>query len=133
MIASKTSIGLFLLRITIKRVHDWIIYIAMFMSIITAVVFFFVTIFQCQPVEYFWNQMEGQQGTCIKVDIIIGLAFLYSSINVIMDFSFALLPWFLIWGLQLDKKTKIALIPLLGMGCMYANTDYPGRAVYFQG
>lgn len=118
MIFSKSSIGWFLLRITTQRRDKWIVYISVFMSILTGIIFFFVTLFQCQPIDYFWNREEGQQGTCVPADVIIGLAFLYSSINVIVDFAFALLPFFLVWKLQLDKRTKITLIPILGMGCI---------------
>ncbi|KAH8897855.1 hypothetical protein GQ53DRAFT_837622 [Thozetella sp. PMI_491] len=118
MIASKFSIGWFLLRIAVQRVHRIIIYISCLLTGVTGLVFFFVTIFQCSPVNFFWNQYEGQSGRCVDVDVIIALAFLYSGVNVFVDFSFALLPAFLLWGLQLDKKTKIATIPLLAMGCV---------------
>lgn len=116
MIASKISIGVFLLRITIQRVHIYTIYVAMALSVITGLVFFFVTVFQCRPISYFWDQ--EQAGSCISVDIIIGLTYLYSSLNIIADFTFALLPCFIVKDLQMDRKLKIALMPLLGMGCM---------------
>jgi hypothetical protein len=34
------------------------------------------------------------------------------------DFVFAILPGFIVWNLQLHKKTKYSLIPLLAMGCV---------------
>jgi hypothetical protein len=52
MVTSKVSIGLFLLRVTIKPIHKWIIYAAMAVSVFTGGVFFFVTVFQCTPVRY---------------------------------------------------------------------------------
>lgn len=116
MITSKVSIGWFLLRIAVKKLHSWIIYMAIFISVVAGGVFFFVTLFQCAPVSYFWN--KRQSGTCINIEVIIGLAYLYSAFSVISDFTFAILPAFLVWNLQLKRRTKIALIPLLTMGCM---------------
>ncbi|KAI0586086.1 hypothetical protein TUN199_01042 [Pyrenophora tritici-repentis] len=117
MITSKISIGLFLLRVTVKALHKYIIYSAMGLTVLTGLIFFFVTLFQCSPVSFFWNKhIEG--GTCVNVDVIIGLTFLYSAISVISDFTFAILPFFLIWGLNMSYKTRIMLIPILGMGCI---------------
>lgn len=119
MIASKISIGIFLLRLTVKKIHHWIIYLCLLLTVVTGLVFFFVTLLQCSPIYYFWIRVDvNAKGTCIDTGIIVALTYLYSALNVICDFTFALLPVYLIMGLQMDKKTKIALIPILGMGCM---------------
>ncbi|KAI1451434.1 hypothetical protein F4805DRAFT_473673 [Annulohypoxylon moriforme] len=119
MIASKISIGLFLLRIAVQRIHHYIIYVNLLLTVVTGLVFFFVTLLQCNPIPYFWLRFDGTtQGTCIDVNIIAALTYLYSALNVICDFTFATLPIVLIWGLQMDKRTKVALIPILSMGCV---------------
>ncbi|KAF2752105.1 hypothetical protein M011DRAFT_516460 [Sporormia fimetaria CBS 119925] len=130
MITSKLSIGWFLLRIAIKRLHTIIIWVAMTMSLVAGVVFFFITLFQCQPISYFWHKV-GQEGQCISIEIVIGLAYLYSTFSVISDFTFALLPAFLVMGLQLNKRTKTALIPLLTMGCI-ASAAVVARVPYMK-
>lgn len=117
MILSKISIGCFLLRISVRRLHSWIIYAAMFVSTFACTAFFFVTLFQCNPVRYFWAKAQ-EDGTCINNTVIIALGFVYSIFSIIADFTFALLPAFLVWNLQLKRRTKIALIPLLTMGCV---------------
>src|SRR5689334_7656636 len=101
MITSKLSIGFFLLRISVKKVHSWVIYAAMCISVVAGTVFFFVTLFQCKPISFFWN--KSQPGECIKIDIIIALAYLYSVFSIISDFTFAILPGFLVWNLQLKR------------------------------
>lgn len=116
MIASKISIGYFLLRITVRKMDVWIIYGVMMITVCTGVVFFFVTLFQCQPISFFWN--KDQKGTCINVEVIIGLTYLYSACSVISDFTCAILPMFLVWKLNMGKKTKIALIPIMAMACV---------------
>ncbi|KAF5027370.1 hypothetical protein F66182_530 [Fusarium sp. NRRL 66182] len=116
MIASKISIGYFLLRITVRKIDIWIIYGVMLITVCTGIVFFFVTLFQCSPISFFWN--KDQPGTCVPMDVIIALTYLYSVFSVISDFTCAILPMFLVYKLNMGKKTKLALIPIMGMACV---------------
>lgn len=103
---------------------DWALLIIVFtdtdieqaLTVITGAVFFFVTLLQCQPISYFWNQ--NQKGHCVPTDVIIALTYLYSVFSVICDFTFAILPMFLIRGLQMDPRTKWALVPILCLACV---------------
>jgi hypothetical protein len=87
-----------------------------FLTAITGVIFLFVTAFQCTPLSYFWDR--SQPGHCINADIIIGLTYFFGSISALCDFTFGLLPVFLVWNLKMNKREKIALVPILGMGCV---------------
>lgn len=116
MIASKISIGITLLRITNRKLDIWILYGTMAITLCTGVVFFFVTLFQCWPISYFWN--TDQDGKCVSPDVIIALTYLYSVFSVISDFTCAILPIFLVSKLNMGRKTKFALIPLLAMACV---------------
>ncbi|KAM0499102.1 hypothetical protein ACHAP8_005808 [Fusarium lateritium] len=116
MIASRVSIGYFLLRITVRKIDIWIIYSVMCITVCTGIVFFFVTLFQCSPISYFWNQEES--GRCINIEIIIALTYLYSVFGVISDFTYAILPMFLVYSLNMGRKTKIAVMPVLAMACI---------------
>ncbi|KAM0284649.1 hypothetical protein ACHAQH_001802 [Verticillium albo-atrum] len=117
MIASKISIGYFLLRITVRRLDIWIIYSVMSITVLTGAVFFFVTLFQCNPVSFFWAK-SNPNGTCVNVEVIIALTYLYSACSVICDFTFAILPVFLIMSLSMDRKTRLALVPIVMMACV---------------
>jgi hypothetical protein len=117
MITSKISIGLFLLRVTVNKIHRWIIYSAVLITVVCGLAFFFVTLFQCTPISFFWNK-QIENGMCINVDVIIGLTFFYSAVSVVSDFTFAILPFFLIWNLNMSVRTKFMLIPILGMACV---------------
>ncbi|KAF4340877.1 integral membrane protein PTH11 [Fusarium beomiforme] len=116
MISSKISIGYLLLRITTRKVDVWILYGVMAITVCTGVVFFFVTLFQCSPISYFWNQ--DQPGQCVKPEVIMALTYLYSVFSVICDFTCAILPMFLVFKLNMGKKTKLALIPIMAMACV---------------
>ncbi|KAM0272113.1 hypothetical protein ACHAPA_002409 [Fusarium lateritium] len=116
MIASKISIGYLLLRITNRKLDIWIIYGVMAITVSTGVVFFFVTLFQCSPISFFWN--KDQPGTCVKPEVIMALTYLYSVFSVISDFTCAILPMFLVAKLNMGRKTKLALIPIMAMACV---------------
>lgn len=118
MILAKASIALFLLRVAVRRAHIWIIYGAMAITVVTCLAFFFVLIFQCSPVSYFWDKYT-QTGVCIPDDVVSGLGYLYSACSIITDFTFALLPAWIISQLKMKTRTKVALIPLMAMGCVY--------------
>ena len=117
MIASKISIGYFLLRITVRRIDLLIIYGVMVVTVVTGVVFFFLTLFQCWPVEFFWDKtIEG--GSCIDINVIVTATYVYSAFSVVCDFTFALLPIVLIWKLNMNTRTKMALVPIMTMACV---------------
>jgi hypothetical protein len=94
-----------------------IIYTAMCVSIIAGGAFFFVCLFQCYPVSYMWDR-TSQEGKCVDNTVITALGYVYSIFSIITDFTFAIIPGFLVWHLQLKRRTKVALIPLITMGCI---------------
>jgi hypothetical protein len=116
MIAAKMSISLFFLRITIDQLQRRIIYVAMGLSSITGVVFLFVTIFQCNPTLF--SMDHGQSTKCMPVNIVIGLTYFYSSVNVLCDLAFGLMPFWIVWGLKVKQSEKLVLVPILSMGCL---------------
>ncbi len=116
MIAAKISISLFLLRITILKLQRRIIYTVMCLSVLTGIVFFLVTLLQCKPISFFWNR--NQPGKCVNIYVIIGLTYFYSVINAICDFTFGLMPVWLVWGLNMRRSEKLALIPIMSMACV---------------
>ncbi|KAH8424263.1 uncharacterized protein LDX57_013057 [Aspergillus melleus] len=78
---------------------------------------------QCQPVEYFWHRAKAYlganvTGTCLDVDYLIAIAYLYSVVATICDFILGLLPIALVWNLQMNMRTKAALAGILSLGCI---------------
>jgi hypothetical protein len=116
MVASKISIGIFFLRLTVKRIHRWIVYLVLLTTVVIGIVYLFVSLMQCEPVSLYWD--ESQDGWCIDAKTIAALMYPYSAFALMCDSAFALLPIFMIRGLQMDRQTKIALVPVLGMGCV---------------
>ncbi|CAL5867120.1 uncharacterized protein PFLUO_LOCUS1332 [Penicillium psychrofluorescens] len=116
-VAAKLSIIITLLRITVERIYAWVLYGAIALATGVGLVFLFFTIFQCQPVDFFWNR-DSEQGTCIDSDVLIAIAYLYSVGAAITDLTIGLLPVALIWNLRMSRRNKQAIMGILGIGCI---------------
>ncbi|OIW26350.1 hypothetical protein CONLIGDRAFT_580647 [Coniochaeta ligniaria NRRL 30616] len=108
----KCAVGVFLLRIVrhpIQKGFIWAflagtVFITLFASITVVV--------QCIPVQKTWN--PTLPGKCwldfSKVGLTVGSWF------VVADFCFAILPWFVIWDLNMKRKEKILVACGLSLG-----------------
>jgi hypothetical protein len=115
----KISIIMTLLRLTINRIHVWILYTAISFASAIGLVFLFFTVFQCGPVDYFWNRgTRTETGTCISADLLINIGYFYSASAAFTDLIFVLVPVALVWNLHMDRRNKSAVIGILGIGCM---------------
>ncbi|KAJ5593701.1 hypothetical protein N7537_010605 [Penicillium hordei] len=118
-VVAKLSIIIALLRITISRIHAYILYAAMGLATAIGLIFFFFTVFQCSPVDYFWHRVQpNTHGSCINKTTLIGVAYLYSVGAAITDLTIGLLPVALIWNLRMNRRTKVAINAILGIGCI---------------
>lgn len=91
----------------------------MAINILAGLAFFFFTIFQCTPINHFWNRLDQDSGKCIDVWVLIAIAYLYSVGAAITDFIVGLLPAFMIWNLRMSRRDKIAVGGILSLGCMF--------------
>lgn len=117
-VIAKLSVCITLLRVTIDRIHAWVLFGAMSLSTVVGLIFFFFTIFQCHPIDYFWSR-RTETGTCIDRNLLIGIAYLYSVGAALTDLTIGLLPVALIWNLSMNRRTKAAIVGILGIGCMF--------------
>lgn len=122
-VVAKISIALALLRLTVARAHTILLWGVIAVSTVIGLVFWFMLTLQCQPVEYFWHRAkaylgENVTGTCLDVDYLIAIAYLYSVVATICDFILGLLPIALVWNLQMNMRTKAALAGILSLGCI---------------
>ncbi|KAI1839621.1 hypothetical protein JX265_013959 [Neoarthrinium moseri] len=109
MIFSKASIAFFLLRLTPIWSQRVTIYATLGVSTLISVAFFFVAMLQCLPVSFFWTRLAGTGSY----------------------FTFTFLPVWLVKGLQVDKSTKFALVPILSLGAT-ASCAVAVRLAYIQ-
>lgn len=94
-------------------------YTAMFLTALTGVAFFFIAIFQCSPVNYWWKQVNpAVKGHCINIRAISNVTYAYSAVSILTDFIFAFLPIHIVMGLHMDTRTKLALVPIFAMATL---------------
>lgn len=100
----------------------------MFLTVFAGLVFLFLMLFQCKPLSFFWNRMahhpvvniEGE-GSCINMEIIVAMTYVYSVFAAMCDFTVGILPIFLVQTLQMKRRTKILVAGILGMACVYVH------------
>lgn len=114
---TKLSVSWFILRLTtINRTHRRIVHGAITLTVCNGIMFITFTIVQCQPIHFFWDQRG--HGKCVDRRIFLAVGST-CSINIVTDLVYALLPAWIIYHLQMKLKTRIALMILMGMGCLF--------------
>ncbi|KAJ6142733.1 hypothetical protein N7471_002186 [Penicillium samsonianum] len=114
---ARLSIAATILRLTVERIHSWILYGIMVISTAVGTVFLFFTIFQCRPVAYYWNR-SSTEGRCIDINTLLGIVYMYSGVAAACDFTIGFLPIFMVWGLQMNRGTKFVVSTILGLACI---------------
>ncbi|KAL2208405.1 integral membrane protein [Sarocladium strictum] len=112
---TKISVGLFLLRITPSKRFRYFIWGLMVFTVLSATGNFLTVFFQCRPLAFVWD-FSVPGGKCIPASHLKFAAFFNSSVAVVTDFIFALLPIPMLWRVQLNWKVKTALAGVLSLG-----------------
>ena len=115
----RLSAGFFLLRITVKKSHRYIIHTLNVANVIIGLYLWFVNLFQCKPIDYWWTRVDGKHiGEChllLSADTI----YIQSAVTAVIDWTFGLLPIFIIWDLQMNTRKKILVGLILSLAAMY--------------
>ncbi|KAK1777768.1 hypothetical protein QBC45DRAFT_182195 [Copromyces sp. CBS 386.78] len=128
---AKLSVSWFLLRLTtINKSHRRIIRGAVIITISNSITFTAFSILQCQPISFFWDRLQGGKGRCVSDGSVLAVEYTCSVFNIVTDLVYALLPAWIVYHLQIELKTRIALMTLMGMGCL-ASCAVIARMPYF--
>ncbi|OLN97675.1 hypothetical protein CCHL11_09157 [Colletotrichum chlorophyti] len=115
LVTLKWSLGFTLLRIANgQRWVQIIIYTCLALVTVCTGGTGMYLFFQCSPVEKNWHQQI--EGTCQPREIQTALSFLVAAVSISTDWIFAILPFALIWKLQMANRVKASVIGLLGLG-----------------
>ncbi|KAI9714692.1 MAG: hypothetical protein M1828_001121 [Chrysothrix sp. TS-e1954] len=116
---SRTSIGLFLLRVVGKTDRKkWIVYLGLVLNVTQALVLIVLTGVQCVPIKKQWDPTTP--GFCIPKDSFTIVDRFFGCINVIVDLIFALYSFYVVHGLKMQRKWRLALYLLLTCGLLAA-------------
>ncbi|KAG4443305.1 hypothetical protein IFR05_001249 [Cadophora sp. M221] len=112
----KTSVLLFMLRLGgHKREIRYAIQGLNFFNIALAISVFITVIFQCQPVNFFWERMRDPtlKGTCIDTGVFYIAT---SALTIFTDLAVLALPFWIFLGLKMPLKVRIALLAVFLLG-----------------
>ncbi|KAL4802433.1 hypothetical protein BDV18DRAFT_163837 [Aspergillus unguis] len=116
---AKVAIALALLRLAVRPVHRIILWAVCVVVVVSGLVFWLVLLFDCWPVEYFWERLNIlKRGQCLSTHVLLIIAYVYSSLTIACDFTLGIMPVCLIWRLQMNARTKLALVGILSLGAI---------------
>jgi hypothetical protein len=112
---SKISFGVTLLRLTTSylRWFVWFCIVTLFLIMLPSAL---ATWVRCHPMEKAWN--DTIPGTCWDPTRSVNYGIFNAAWCAAADFALALLPWYLIWGLQLKLREKIGVGIAMSMGVL---------------
>jgi hypothetical protein len=112
----KVALGLFFLRILTKEWQRKTFYIILGISSVYGCLYVFVAIFQCKnPKDLFIHVISE---TCLPDAFLLTCGYLYSSINTIADWTFVLIPIFMLHNANMDRRTKISVGVIMALGAV---------------
>ncbi|KAI9049985.1 hypothetical protein LZ554_006130 [Drepanopeziza brunnea f. sp. 'monogermtubi'] len=93
------------------------------LAIITVfnVFYIFTVIFQCWPIPYYWyiytpSKTNPIKGSCNSHPLAIIPTYVCMGLNVVADWTLALLPVSVVWKSSMDRKTKVSVVGILAIG-----------------
>lgn len=78
------------------------------------IIAFFVLLFSCKPISYYWNKWDGEhEGSCLSHNKIL-LA--HSTINIILDVAIVVLPMPVLFKLHMRLSKRIGVAAMFAVG-----------------
>ncbi|EFX04839.1 integral membrane protein [Grosmannia clavigera kw1407] len=115
LLLTKVSVGFFLLRMTPTTAFRRFIKGTIVFTSLSATGNLLTVFFQCRPLAFTWDASVAG-GSCIPSGNLKFAAFFNSSVSVLTDLIFALLPIPMLWKVRLNWKTKAAVAAILSLG-----------------
>ncbi|KAK4114687.1 hypothetical protein N656DRAFT_705020 [Canariomyces notabilis] len=115
---TKVSVGLFLLRLTPSQKFRYFVIGTIVFTVLSSTGNFLTVFFQCRPLALTWD--SSVPGECIPPANLKFAAFFNSSVAVLTDVVFALLPIPILWNVQMNWRVKSAVAGILSLGVFAA-------------
>lgn len=92
-------------------------YTLMGLTLIWLITSFFVLLFSCSPISYYWNMWDGEHtGKCFSHDMILVA---HSTINIILDVLIVGLPMPTLATLHMPLEKKLGVCAMFAVGIVY--------------
>ncbi|AEO54559.1 hypothetical protein MYCTH_2033980, partial [Thermothelomyces thermophilus ATCC 42464] len=110
----KLCILFFYLRIFPTRGVRRLLWATLAFNVVWGVLYFFVAVFQCTPVSYFWTHWDGEhEGKCLNSNAI---AWSNAIISIVLDLWMLATPLAQIRSLKLNWKKKVGVALMFVVG-----------------
>ncbi|ETS73695.1 hypothetical protein PFICI_14641 [Pestalotiopsis fici W106-1] len=127
----KLAVGLFLIRLSVIKMHIWFLRILMVGSVVFGFAYLMVVLFQCRPISTFWLEAPGTPGKCLDNNPVAITTYIASVVNCLADWAFGILPMFIVWSLNMNKRSRIIAMGILGFASI-ASTATIVRCFYIK-
>ncbi|KAH6646252.1 hypothetical protein BKA67DRAFT_583665 [Truncatella angustata] len=114
----KVTVGIFLIRLSVVKYHIWFLRILMVASVVLGTAYLFVVLFQCRPISTFWEEAPGTAGKCLENNPVAITTYVASVMNCLADWAFGILPMFIVWSLNMKKRSRIIVMCILGFAAI---------------
>ncbi|KAF2085841.1 hypothetical protein K490DRAFT_2595, partial [Saccharata proteae CBS 121410] len=112
----KLSVCWFYLRITVIRWQLCVVWVLIAVNASVNFAAVIAIINQCTPVNYLWTQFTGAKGTCLPVFVLQDMSYAFGALSVATEWTLSTMPIFLIAKLQMDRRLKLFVLLILGLG-----------------
>ncbi|EUC39482.1 hypothetical protein COCMIDRAFT_65711, partial [Bipolaris oryzae ATCC 44560] len=109
----KIALVVFYLEIFDSRRFKITAYIVIVYLVVTSLISFFITIFVCKPISYYWNR--DIEGTCMDPQVI---AYGCSVCAIVQDVVLLILPLVFIRDLKIQRRRKIGAVVMFSVGSL---------------
>jgi hypothetical protein len=122
-----------LLRFVVNPAPRVTLYVVTALVISFSIFLFFFALFQCVPVSKFWTRIVEvpPPDTCQDPNTVVAVTYAHSAIVMVVDWTLATFPIFIVWNMQISLNTKISLALVLGLGSMYVYSSPPYLPLFF--
>jgi len=116
----KISLAIFFLRIMIKPWQRKAVYLAVGISTLFNIGYFFFVIFQCgYPSSAMLFLERKMSDRCISRAPILGLSYTHGAVTSLTDVTFALLPLAMLHSLRMNMRERITVGLILVLAAAY--------------
>jgi len=122
-VLSKTSFAITLLRIVTRpwmKILLWFIIITMNAVMWLCAVCYLA---QCKPAAALWTPKLMGTAKCWPTIVFESIALTAGAYSGCMDLILAILPWSLLWNLQMKRGEKFGIAIAMSLGVLYVNYD----------
>lgn len=81
-------------------------------------IYFFIIMFQCNPISAWWEISPGRIPQCINMDIILISTYIASGLTAVLDWTIGIIPFFIVKDLNMPRNRKLMVAGILAFAAM---------------